>query len=71
MLFERLLGRDEQIPFEGDGGGEVGFGGGDVQEGFAGGVADGAFVEVDGVVVGAIRGFCIEGMGSAVASPSE
>lgn len=66
-----MLGGDEQIPFERDGGGEVGFGGGDVQEGFGSGVADGAFVEVDGVVVGSIGGFCIEGMGLAVGLPSE
>lgn len=57
------MGGDEQVPFEGYGGGEVRFGGGDVQEGFGGGVADGAFVEVDGVVVGAVGRFCVGAMG--------
>lgn len=47
MLLGRLRGRDEVVPLEGESVGEVRLGGGQADDGFGGGVAEGAGVEVD------------------------
>lgn len=47
VLFGGLLGRDEVVPFDGEGVGEVRLGEGEADDGFGGRVAEGAGVEVD------------------------